>query len=134
MDDAVQDVVAKVLQSDARPDALRAWIFRIARNHCLNLRRDRARRRDAAPLPSGSALDARQTGFLTRLVQHERMDAIARAFATLSEHEQEALRLRYAEGLSRAEIAAITETTESVVKSRLFEGLAKLRARVPPSA
>ena len=37
------------------------------------------------------------------------------------------LRLRYAEGLSRAEIACVLEVPESVVKSRLFEGLKKLR-------
>ena len=37
------------------------------------------------------------------------------------------LRLRYAEGLSRAEIAYVLEVPESVVKSRLFEGLKKLR-------
>ena len=37
------------------------------------------------------------------------------------------LRLRYAKGLPRAEIAYVLEVPESVVKSRLFQGLKKLR-------
>ena len=37
------------------------------------------------------------------------------------------LRLRYAEGLSRGEIAEVLELSPSVVKSRLFEGMQRLR-------
>ena len=48
----------------------------------------------------------------------------------LPDAQRETLRLRYVEGLSRAEIAEVIETTESVVKSRLFEGLKKLREQM----
>ena len=46
---------------------------------------------------------------------------------TLSEAQREAIRLRYVEDLSRAEIAEVLDLPESVVKSRLFESLKKLR-------
>ncbi|MCG8409297.1 MAG: sigma-70 family RNA polymerase sigma factor [Phycisphaerales bacterium] len=47
--------------------------------------------------------------------------------ATLPPTYHEVLRLRHVEGLSRAEIASVLEIPESVVESRLFEGLKKLR-------
>ena len=73
---------------------------------------------------------ASQSGFLSRLVRAEAHDRVAHAFATLAPAEQEALRLRYAEQLAREEIAEITGVPPSTVKSRLFEGLQKLRAQL----
>lgn len=134
-EDAVQEVFAKVLAGTDRPDNLRVWLFTVARNHCLNVLRADGRRRDAATLPSGSVLGRQRTGFLTGLVRQEQQERIDAEFAALPETEREVLRLRYADGLSRAEIAAVVGVAESVVKSRLFEGLQRLRARVgPPSA
>ncbi len=126
-EDAAQSILTRVLTDRTDPDNLETWILRVARNHCLNLRRSRQRRRDAGTLPPASAVAGTATGFLTRLVQGERVEALERAFASLPDGEQEALRLRYGEGLSRGEIAAIAEVPESTVKSRLFEGLRKLR-------
>ena len=45
----------------------------------------------------------------------------------LEESQREVLRLRYVEDLSRLEIAEVLDIPESVVKSRIFEGLKKLR-------
>ena len=129
-EDAVQDVFAKVLATDTVPDAFRVWIYRIARNHCMNLLRDRHRRRDRDPLPESSRFGTLRTGFLTALVNAERQELVEQAFAQLTPGEQEALRLRYGEDLSRAEIAAVVDEPESTIKSRLFEGLKKLRERV----
>jgi len=46
---------------------------------------------------------------------------------SLEESQREVLRLRYVEDLSRTEIAEVLDIPESVVKSRIFEGLEKLR-------
>ena len=53
---AVQEVFLKVLGASAVPDNFRAWIYRIARNHCLNLVRNRERR-PAARMRSEEELD-----------------------------------------------------------------------------
>ena len=49
------------------------------------------------------------------------------AFLLLTDEQREVLRLRYVENLSRGEIAEILDQPESLVKSRLFEGLKRLR-------
>ncbi|MEZ5964216.1 MAG: sigma-70 family RNA polymerase sigma factor [Planctomycetota bacterium] len=126
-EDAVQDVLAKVLASRVVPDRFRTWLYATARNHCLNLLRSR-RRHATVPLPSTTPIAATQTGFLSKLVRAESQARLVEAFASLSVDEQEALRLRYAEQLARDEIAEITGVPPSTVKSRLFAGLQKLRS------
>lgn len=127
-EDAVQDVCFKVINSSEIPDNFRPWLYRIARNHCLNLLRGRRRRRDAGSLPTDSGVAESRTGQLTRLAKKESTLRLYELIGSLSNSQQEVLRLRYVEGLSRAEVAEILEIPESVVKSRLFEGLKKLRA------
>ena len=126
-EDAVQEVFCNVLKATEVPDNFRAWLYKIARNHCLNARRARARRRDRQVMPPDSQLSAHFTGNLTRLVKQELRSRIVHLLGALPSPQREALRLRYAENLSRSEIAYVLDIPESVVKSRLFEGLKKLR-------
>ena len=126
-EDAVQDITCKVLGSKSLPDVFRPWLYKTARNHCLNLLRQRGRRRDDEKLPSGSQLRDTLTGQLTRLVRTERQDRVNEFVERLPENQREVLRLRYVEGLARSEIAEVLETPERVIKSRLFEGLKRLR-------
>ena len=53
-EDAVQDVFARALEVEERPQNLRVWLYTVARNHCLNLLRTRARR-PADPLGAPGA-------------------------------------------------------------------------------
>ena len=130
-EDAVQDICFGVLRTRSVPDAFRPWLYRTARNHCLNLIRQRDRRRDDEELPSGSHLRDSLTGQLTRLLRTEQRSRVGEVVRSLSESQQEVLRLRYVEGLSRSEIAEVLETPESVVKSRMYEGLKRLRELAP---
>jgi RNA polymerase sigma-70 factor (ECF subfamily) len=127
-EDVVQDVFLRVLKNDALPENFRAWIYKIARNRCLDVIRKRNRRPDAQALPPASRVDADLTGCLTRLVRREQRAHLRRTLAELPENQREVLHLRYAEGLSRAEIADVLDLSESLVKSRLYEGMVKLRA------
>lgn len=126
-EDAVQEIFCKVLKAGEPPERFRAWLYKVARNHCLNVLRSRARRQDKAPLNSEIQPDAALTGILTKLVKGEQRSRLVHLVAALPPSYREILRLRYAENLPRAEIAEILELTESVVKSRLYEGLKKLR-------
>ncbi len=130
-EDAASDVTLKVLASRDLPDDVCVWMFRIARNNCLNRLRDRAPRRHE-PLPSELDVAARTTGPVTALARADDRAALARALERLTPHERELLRLRYGEDLSREEIASLLELPGSVVKSRLYEAVAKLRADSPP--
>ena len=126
-EDLVQDVFYRVLESPTVPESFRAWIYRICRNRCLDVLRSRGRRRDDGTLPSGSHLGARVTGQLTGLVRGERWGHLRRVVEELPADQREVLHLRYAEGLSRAEIAEVLELDEKLVKSRLFHAMEKLR-------
>lgn len=126
-EDAVQEIFCKVLRARQVPDHFRAWFYRLARNHCLDVLRQRRRRGEQAELLTESRLGAVVTGNLTRLVKHEMRVKMLRALHSLPPQQREILALRYAEGLSRAEIAEVLGLTEKLVKSRLFEGIRKLR-------
>lgn len=126
-EDALQDIWYKVLTAPRVPDCFRPWLYKIARNHCLNLLRHRARRKESRQTSVASQLAESLTGHLTRLAHQEMQSQLQEVVRRLPDAQQEVLRLRYVEGLSRPEIAEVLETTESVVKSRLFEGLKKLR-------
>ncbi len=128
-EDAAQEVLAKLWRADAVPERFRAWVYTVARNHCLNLRRGRARRRDAEPLRSDVELFRTVSGAATRLVRREEAARIAALVASLGEAEREVVRMRYGEELSRDEIAEVLGVPTSVVKSRLYEAMKKLRAR-----
>ena len=126
-EDALQEIWYKVLTASHIPDRFRPWVYKIARNQCLNVRRKGVRRRAGQELPAASQVDAYLTGQLTRLVKDEARSRLGELLAGLPESQQEALRLRYVEELSRGEIAEVLQIPESVVKSRLFEGLKHLR-------
>jgi RNA polymerase sigma-70 factor (ECF subfamily) len=126
-EDAVQEILYKAISAQQVPDFFRPWLYRVARNHCLNLLRSRAGLQERAGLPAASQLYEALTGNLTRLVRDEAQAKLIECVQRLPDTHREVLRLRYVEELSRAEISEVLELPEAVVKSRLFEGLKKLR-------
>ena len=125
-EDAYQEISLKILSAESLPERFRPWMYRVARNHCLNLLR---RSRGEAPgLPrAASQIHESLTGQLTRIVRDEDRARLEALVSALSDTHREVLRLRYVEGLSRGEIAEVLELTESVVKSRVYEGLKQLK-------
>jgi RNA polymerase sigma-70 factor (ECF subfamily) len=130
-EDAVQEIFVKVLNAAEVPVAFRPWIYRIARNQCLNMLRGKARRKDGAAQAVPSQIDADLTGQLTGMVKDEMHEKLLQMVQNLGDEHREALRLRYVEGLSRAEIAEVLAITEAAVKRRLFDGLKNLKANAP---
>lgn len=128
VEDAVQEVFVRVLRSRDVPDELRPWLYRVTRNLCLNRLDSADHRARRAAVEVDEQHWVRQTGNLTQLVREEQRQQLAHLVASLPREQQEVLRLRYAEDLSRAEIADVLGLSVSVVKSRLYEGLKRLRA------
>lgn len=128
VEDTVQEVFVRVLRTPEVPNELRPWLYRVTRNLCLN-RIDSAEHREGRrSVEVDEHHWVRQTGNLTQLVREEQRVQLAALVGALPLEQQEVLRLRYAEDLARAEIAAVLGLPVSVVKSRLYEGLKRLRA------
>jgi RNA polymerase sigma-70 factor (ECF subfamily) len=127
-EDAASEVILRALSAREVPDDFRPWLLRIARNHCLN------RLREAAPrahetLASDVDVIASATGPLTNAMRTDDRAELERSLARLSPAERELLRLRYVDDLQREAIAKILDLPVSVVKSRLYEAVARLRER-----
>ncbi len=115
-----------------RGDAsFRTWVLRIAGNLALNHVRDRGRWRadplddnagDAAPLATEVLGDA------------ETQAQVARAIETLPPRQRLVVELRVQEGLSFAEVAEATASSEDAAKANFHHALKRLRALLAPTA
>jgi RNA polymerase sigma factor (sigma-70 family) len=124
-EDALQDVFLRAyggLRRSNRPVILRAWLYRIAHNRCIDeLRRPR-------PLPSELEPDAEPTFGATRAsteppVVAERTAALARLVAdvqTLPGQQRSALLMRELQGLTYEELAVALGVSVPAVKSLLL--------------
>jgi len=137
VEDVIQEVFCRVLRAGRIPEAdgFKPWLYRIARNCCLTVLKERDKRGHPQGLPVASRLGVMRTGMLTRLVRLEEQERLAGLVESLPPEQREVLRLRYGEGLSRRDVAEVLGVAESVVKTRLFAGLRGLRgmaARLEP--
>ena len=124
-EDALQDVFLRAyraLRVNNRPVALRAWLYRVAHNRCI----DELRRPD--PLPSELAADAEPAFGAARGANEppdvaERNAALARLVAdvqTLPSQQRSALLMRELQGLTYAELATALGVSIPAVKSLLL--------------
>lgn len=117
-----------------RADAkLTTWVYRIARNHCLNRlkylkRRGRGRSEEYGETNELSITEA--MGGAGRpddaVVSKTDRELVHRAIKELDEDQRALVVLRDVEGLSYEEIMDITELPEGTVKSRLHRAREKL--------
>ena len=131
-EDVAQDVFIAVSAGDLLPEGVfRPWLYRVARNRCLNVLRDRRGGRIAPGVGvSGSHWPSPRTGPRTALLRDEQSEHIRCVIATMPEAHRDVLILRFFEDLSRTEMAAVLDLPESVVKSRVFEAFKKLKERL----
>jgi RNA polymerase sigma-70 factor, ECF subfamily len=116
-EDAAQDIFVKAYQQlkgfHGRSE-FSTWLYRIAVNHCLDLRRKSSRK----PTESLENL-TQQPGTPGPEEALEKKDLAERLLAGLSEAERAALVLRESQGLSYEEIALVLKISTDAVKSRL---------------
>jgi RNA polymerase sigma factor (sigma-70 family) len=122
-EDVLQDVFLRAyhaLRADRRPIALRAWLYRVAHNRCIDqIRRPSPAPEDIYELNRGVASDPE--------AEAERREDLRRLIAdvrALPDQQRSALLMREMEGLSYNDLAAALDVTVPAVKSLL------VRARV----
>jgi RNA polymerase sigma factor (sigma-70 family) len=122
-EDALQDVFLRAygaLRADDRPVSLRAWLYRVAHNRCI----DQLRRVTPAP---ADVLDVSRTPLHDPLAEAERREDLRRLVddvRRLPEQQRSALLMRELDGLSYSELAGALGVTVPAIKSLL------VRARI----
>ena len=128
--DLCQELFLKVYHARSRyreQGVFSAWLYRLA----LNVARDAGRRRP----PACASLEDHEPADHcpppeAQCQQQETVQLVSRALAELSEPLRVVLVLRHYEGLSFEDIARLTGTPASTLKSRFQAALGRLRTRL----
>lgn len=129
-EDLVQDVMSTVWQRAAQFDAARAsagtWIFSIARNRYIDMRRHRSSAAlalaDPSDAPAAPAKSVEDAFYLTELERHLRM-----LLKALPQAQTELIRRSFFEHQSQSTIARELDLPLGTVKSRQRLAIGKLR-------
>ena len=132
--DVAQEVFIKALRERRlyHPDfKIKAWLYRVTRNLCFNMVRDR-RRRSAIldAMPKKKEDDARQDAMV---FQNQQQRAIFEALEHLTPEHRDILKLRYYQDLSYAEISDALEIKLGTVMSRLSRAKRRLAEAIDGS-
>jgi RNA polymerase sigma-70 factor (ECF subfamily) len=127
--DSVEDLSQMVFVKMARaidrlnaPEQFESWLFRLARNTCIDHLRRQKLRRIFTPFAPEHENVAEPEG----AVDSEELDALRHALAQLRPKDRALLAL-VQEGRSHAEIAATFRTSVAAVKARLHRAREQLR-------
>ena len=126
-EDALQDVFAaafRALLADDREIQVRPWLYRIARNRCIN----QLRRARTVGIDSLDDQHAASGGTLVEtLVSRQQFRELLDDVHALPDSQRTALLLREIDGFAYHQIAVAMDTTVSSVKSLLVRARAGLR-------
>jgi RNA polymerase sigma factor (sigma-70 family) len=117
-EDVLQEVFVnayRAMRADDRPIQAKAWLYRIARNRCLN----ELRRNTAAPVESMDVFETIEATAVETVERREHLSEIVVDVKRLPEQQRAALLLREMEGLPYQQIADVLDTTVPSVKSLL---------------
>lgn len=135
-DDLAQEtflILARQAHGFEGRSSLYTWLYGVLLNlERRRQRRDGVRRRKLRVLWDNEAAEGRTTEVETPLETAEWKSSLWAQVARLPDGQRQALVLRFSEHLSYDEIAVVLECPLGTVKSRIFHGLAALRAMVAP--
>jgi RNA polymerase sigma-70 factor (ECF subfamily) len=127
-EELVQDVTLRLWRRahafDPHRGSAGSWIFGIARNVAADL----ARARGKQPIPIGNAGVSGVAPWDEDAAWQSWQ--VASALRTLPEEQQKVLELAYVRQFTHTEIAQALRIPLGTVKTRIYEGLRKLRARL----
>jgi RNA polymerase sigma-70 factor (ECF subfamily) len=103
-----------------------AWLFSIARSKFVDHLRKAANRTEK--LPDGHP--DQRVDLLQQVVESERVSELKRLISSLTDDEQELLRLRFVAELSFGEMAALLQRNEEAVKKSVYRLLARLQSQL----
>lgn len=131
-EDVVQEAFAQAWAQASRYDVQRgvvaAWLLTLARSRAIDRLRSRRARPDLAggETTATDVADAAATPDL-QLLSAEQVDRVRAALRDLPALQRVTLELAYYEGLSHAEIAEQLEQPLGTVKTRIRQGMIRLR-------
>jgi RNA polymerase sigma-70 factor (ECF subfamily) len=134
-EDAVQEIFIDLWKSAGRFDASKAsdktFIATVARRRLIDRLRRQGRRPQTSSLPEPDEPTA-EPSVDDHLVIERGAEArsAARYLDALRPEQRQVIRLSVVEGMSHSEIADATGIAIGTVKSHIFRGLAKVRARL----
>ena len=118
-EDVMQEVFVnayRAIRSDERQIVAKPWLYRIARNRCLN----ELRRNTADPVESMDVFETvAAAGTGETVERREQIDELVTDVKRLPEQQRAALLLREMEGLPYQQIADVLDTTVPSIKSLL---------------
>ena len=131
--DVVQDTFIRLCaekQSRVEPH-LAQWLFKVCRNRALDVRRKESRMKTLDETEMNSQVSTEPSPSAA-LETREAAGEVERLLGTLSENQQEVVRLKFQNGLSYQEISAITNLTVTNVGFLIHTAIKSLRHRMQP--
>lgn len=123
--DVFLDVWRKAPGYDAQRGSARTWIMTITHRRAV----DAVRRNETHKKQDGRALvdEVRHEEALDGLIRAEEHSAVRTCLETLTELQLESVRLAYFSGYTYAQVAAVLDKPLPTIKTRMRDGLIRLR-------
>ena len=126
--DVVQDTFLRLCKQDPEKldDHLAEWLYTVCRNRALDVR-EKEKRMKTMTAQQHAAQQGREARQAIAAEQSEMAGRVLEFVGTLSENQQEVVRLKFQNGLSYKEISAITQLSVSNVGYLIHTAVKKLR-------
>jgi RNA polymerase sigma-70 factor (ECF subfamily) len=106
-----------------------AWLFRIAHNHVIDYRRTSKAK---LHLPLDDALVSDDVDPVSEAERNEDISQVIQAVGRLTQSQRDVIELRFAGGLSTAEVAKVLGKSQGAVKVLQHSALVALRTQLSP--
>jgi RNA polymerase sigma factor (sigma-70 family) len=128
--DLTQEVFIKVARSVSSykgDGKFKSWLTSITYHHCADYYRSPKNIRQQNEVEIELEIPDESNNIYRLLEKNDQRRMIKNALMELPEHQRDTIVLNYFEGMKIREIAELMQCSESTVKSRLYQGLEKLR-------
>ncbi len=125
-EDVLQETFLRYYKYGDPVENPKAWLFKVARNVYLKRQRKRSREVSLELVEADPVLPGMQVA----LEREELIRKVREGLKKLKDHHREVIILRYMEGLSYEEMAAVLGENVGTIKSRLNRAKEKLREKL----